>query len=83
MKMFVIPCDVSGTKVPVQFYLGEPTPNVHPIKYQSAWISEERGVHVPTDVLDSLQKLAEIALENGVSFVDLCTYALNYPTAEK
>jgi hypothetical protein len=35
---------------------------------------------VPADVMDSLKKLHEIALENNVSFVDLCTYALNYPT---
>lgn len=82
MKMFVIPCDVSGKKVPVQFYIGDPQPAMHPIKYQQAWIREFRGVHVPADVMDSLQKLAEIARENNVSFVDLCTYALNYPTAE-
>lgn len=82
MKMFVIPCDVNGQKVPVQFYIGEPAPNLHPIKYQSSWISMQRGVTVPADVLGSLQKLFEIAVENKVSFVDLCTYALNYPTEQ-
>lgn len=83
MKMFIIPCQVGEQKVPVQFYIGEPTPALHPIKYQTAWIDEVRGVKVPQDVLDSLQKLHEIAIENGVSFVDLCTYALNYPIEEK
>ena len=82
MKMFVIPCTVDGEKVPVQFYIGEPTPSIHPLHYQSTWILEYRGVEVPPDVMGSINKLANIAEENNVSFVDLCTYALNYPTTQ-
>jgi hypothetical protein len=81
MKMFIIPCDVNGQKVPVQFYIGEPHPKAHPIQHQSGWISKERGVNVPSDVMDSLKKLHDISMENNVSFVELCTYALNYPAA--
>ena len=81
MKMFVIPCEVNGEKVPVQFYIGQPTPGIsNPIHFQRGWLIQERGVCTPSDVDDSLCKLKEIALENNVVFVDLCTYALNYPT---
>jgi hypothetical protein len=80
LKMFLIPCEVNGVKVPVQFYIGEPTPSLsNPIHFQTAWIKQERGVDVPEETLDSLAKLKSAAAEKNVSFVDLCQYALNYP----
>jgi hypothetical protein len=80
MKSFVIPSEVNGQKVPVQFCLGEPTKHIrNPIHFQAAWLKQERGVDVPANVKDSLTKLREIAIIQNISCLDLCTYALNYP----
>ncbi|MFC5457285.1 DUF2610 domain-containing protein [Prosthecobacter fluviatilis] len=85
LKMFIIPCEVNGVMIPVQFYINNAVPekDADPIADQARWIKEERGVEVPADVRDSLRKLAAIAHENNVGFADLCTYALNYPTDNK
>ena len=76
MKRFTIPCDFGGEKAPFHVYIGHPVPDSHPLKYQAAWVLEERGGIIPADVMDSFQKLYEIAKENNVSFEELCVYAL-------
>lgn len=76
MKRFTVPCDFGDVKAPFHVYIGHPVPSSHPLKYQSAWLLEERGGIIPTDVMDSFQKLHEIAKENKVSFEELCVYAL-------
>lgn len=77
-KKFVIPCDVNGKKVPVQFFFPHGTNAYQVAEHQFRWVKEYRGVNAPEDVHDSLRKLNEIATENKVDFTDLCTYALNY-----
>jgi hypothetical protein len=76
MKKFTIPCDFSGQKAPFNIYVGEPDPNKHPLQNQAYWLATERGGTVPPEVMDSFQKLHDIAKENGVSFEELCVYAL-------
>jgi Domain of unknown function (DUF2610) len=82
MKRFTVPCDFSGVKYPFHVYIGEPLPSVHPLKYQASWLREVRGGTVPQEVMDSFARLAAIALENNVSFEDLCVYALGTAAAE-
>ena len=77
MKRFTIPCDFGGVKHPFHVYIANPVPNSHPLKYQAAWLQEERGGTIPTDVMESFQKLHDIAKENNVSFEELCVYALS------
>lgn len=76
MKRFTIPCDFGGTKAPFHVYVGKPAPGCHPLKYQVAWLQEERGGKVPVEVLESFERLAVIAEENSVPFEDLAVYAL-------
>ena len=76
MKKFTIPCDFNGQKAPFNIYVGEPDPSKHPLQNQAHWLSTERGGNIPPEVMDSFQKLHEIAKENGVSFEELCVYAL-------
>lgn len=76
MKKFTVPCDFGGVKAPFNLYVGEVGPGVHPLQFQAAWLSRERGGTIPAEVMDSFQKLADIAKENGVSFEELCVYAL-------
>lgn len=76
MKKFTVPCDFNGAKSPFTIYVGAPKEDHHPIHFQSDWLSKERGGTVPAEVMDSLSQLKDIANKNGVSFEDLCVYAL-------
>jgi len=76
MKRFTIPTKFGNSRAPFHVYIGDPIPTKHPLKYQAAWLSQERGGEVPQDVMDSFEKLKEIAIENNVSYEELCVYAL-------
>ncbi|GHO46066.1 DUF2610 domain-containing protein [Ktedonospora formicarum] len=82
MKKFTIPCDFAEAKAPFNIYIGEPSPKFHPLQFQHLWLQEERGGSIPSEIMDSFQKLHAIALENGASFEELCVYALG-TTSEK
>ena len=82
MKRFTIPCDFNGTKSPFHVYVGEPHPQRHPLQHQSWWLSSIRGGTIPQEVMDSFERLHKIALENNVSFEELCVYALGTAASE-
>ena len=82
MKKFTIPCDFGGVKAPFNIYIGEPAVGSHPVQHQAHWLSVERGGTVPAEVMDSFQKLFAISQENGVSFEELCVYALGTASGE-
>jgi len=77
VKKFTVPCDFSGRKYPVTFYIGEAAIGHHPIGFQSKWLADERGGVVPQTLMDSLKKLKEIADNNKVSFEELCAYVID------
>ena len=81
MKKFQVPCDFGGTKSPVTLYIGNPETKHHPIAFQVDWLSKERGGNVPSEVMNSLEKLMSIANRNNVLLEDLCEYALYSATA--
>jgi hypothetical protein len=83
MKRFTIPCDFNGQKYPFHVYVGEPNPQRHPLQHQAWWLSTVRGGTIPQDVMDSFERLHKIAIENNVSFEDLCVYALGSAAAEE
>lgn len=80
MKKFTVPCLFDmGTEVvksPFNIYVGEANPKRHPLYYQAMWLKDERGGDIPPEVMDSFQKLRDIAVENGVSLEELAVYAL-------
>ena len=76
MKKFSIPCDFAGVRAPFDIYVGEPHPDKHPLRHQSSWLLRERGGNIPADVMASFEQLHNISKENGVSFEELCVYAL-------
>lgn len=83
MQHFMIPCDFGGRKAPFPIYVGEPKPDSHPLHHQSWWLSSERGGSIPQEVMDSFEKLHKIAMENNVSFEELCVYAMGEATASQ
>lgn len=80
---FMIPCDFGGRKAPFPIYVGEPKPDNHPLHNQSWWLSSERGGTIPQEVMDSFEKLHNIAKENNVSFEELCIYAMGEAMEQK
>jgi Domain of unknown function (DUF2610) len=81
MKRFTIPCNFGETKAPFHIYVGEPSPDIHPLFFQATWLADKRGGTIPSEVMESFKKLQNIAIENNVSFEELCVYALG--TADK
>lgn len=76
MKQFLVPCDFNGVTTQVPFYIGNPAKDNNPVQHQAHWISSVRGGVVSQEVMESLQKLNEIASRNNILVVDLCEYAL-------
>lgn len=76
MKRFTVPCDFAGEKHDFHVYIGRPSTLSHATYYQTLWLKEERGGVVPEDVIDSFNKLYDIAVECDVNYEDLCVYAL-------
>jgi hypothetical protein len=83
MKRFTIPCNFAGEKAPFHIYVGEPAPDLHPLLFQSLWLLDRRGGVIPAEVMESFEKLHTIAKTNGVSFEELCVYALGTATEKK
>ncbi|MCO6489886.1 MAG: DUF2610 domain-containing protein [Phaeodactylibacter sp.] len=83
MKKFTIPCDFGDKKAPFDVYIGNPAKGNHPLFFQSAWLAETRGGSIPGEVMESFQKLLALSEKNGVSFEDLCVYALEAANSEK
>ena len=76
MKKFTVPCTFAGEKAPFTIYIGDPEDKHHPLHFQSDWLSKERGGTIPSEVMESIAKLKELADRNNVSFEELCVYAL-------
>lgn len=77
VKKFTANCDFGGQRAPVTLYVGTPSvQSPHPLNFQSKWLSQVKGGTIPSDIMDSFEKLAEIAAKNRVPFEDLCAYVI-------
>jgi Domain of unknown function (DUF2610) len=76
VKRFTVTCQFGDARAPFPVYIGQPARGCQPLKYQAAWLREERGGAIPLEVLSNFEKLHRIAADNNVSFEDLCMYAL-------
>ncbi len=76
MKKFTINCDFGGQMAPFAIYIGKPEKKHHPLHFQADWLSKQRGGMIPSEVMDAVGQLQELAEKNGVSLEELCVYAL-------
>lgn len=76
VKQFTIPCTFGAQTAPVTFYIGHPEITHHPIDFQAKWLSSTKRGQVPQDLMDTLKKLHDLAMENNADFEELCFYAL-------
>lgn len=78
IKRVEIPCKFpDGKESSIKFYIGEAAKGSHPIQFQSQWLGKEYGGKVSKKVMDSLQKLKEIADENRLNFTEICDYVFD------
>ena len=75
-KKFTINCDFGGQLAPFSVYIGTPQKGHHPLHFQADWLSKVRGGTVPSEIMDAVTQLQELAEKNGVALEDLCVYAL-------
>ena len=68
-----IDCDFNNQKVPVNFYIGDPHPETHPIHHQSSWINSKGG-KVPKYITDHLSEIQKISERNKIPFKDAFVY---------
>lgn len=85
LKKFTVPCLFSnGNKYPLDVYIRyDYPPGVHPMQWEAQRIKEEFGASIPPEVNASFLKLFQLARKNGVSFPDLCVYALEAADKEE
>lgn len=72
VKKFNIPCDTSSGKADVTLYIGDPMDGSHPLAFQSEYLSTNKAVSIPADVMESFSKLEDIAERYRVPLEDLC-----------
>lgn len=76
IKEFTTSCpNANGGNTSVTLYLGYPSTGNHPLANQNKALSS-RGYSIPEHVMESFQKLAEIAEKNNIPFIDLCDYVI-------
>jgi len=83
MKKFTINCDFGGQMSPFTIFIGEPESEHHPLHFQADWLSKERNGTIPSQVMDAIAKLKELADKNKVSLEELCVYALGSVGADE
>jgi uncharacterized protein len=77
MKQFTVPIICGTVQSPFQVYIWDWKLDEPPTTAQFAWVEQANGCEVPDDVVESFQKLYDIARENNVSYSELTVYALS------
>lgn len=77
VKKFTTNCNFAGSKQPVTFFIGDAFNGVHPLAFQSRWLSKEKGGNIPNDIMDSFSKLKDVADRNAIPFEDLCAFVID------
>jgi hypothetical protein len=76
IKKFVANCEAPSGQVPVTLYIGNPATGNHPLNFQNRWLSDNKGVSVPLNIMRSFAKLVEISEKHRVPFEELCGYVI-------
>ncbi|MDR2778653.1 MAG: DUF2610 domain-containing protein [Rickettsiales bacterium] len=83
VKKFAITCTFGGGQASkVDFYIGKPSVDKHPIEFQVKWLADNKGGQISPEMMDSIAKIRNLADNNNVSFEELCFYAINVANDE-
>lgn len=56
--------------------IGRPEHDHHPIHFQASALGKDKGLSVPSKIMESLQKIKVLSIENNVDFIELVEYAV-------
>jgi hypothetical protein len=59
----------------VDFYIGAPSKDAHPIAFQMKWVSGKGG-NVPSKISDALQRIKMLSIKHNIPYADLCEYII-------
>lgn len=76
MKSFDVRCELGGHRATFRVHVGRPSPGLHPLRYQAAWLWETRRGTIDSTVLETFEMLLAYAREHGLSYENLCVEAL-------
>lgn len=75
-KKLTFPCAFQGVSTQnVDFYIGNPKVDSHPIGFQMKWVGEKGG-NVPPNVASALERIKAIAIKHNIPYADLCEYII-------
>lgn len=84
MKKFTVPCWNGQQKLLIPLFISHGIPDTaHPVQHEVQRILDMYNAKVDPEVVNSFEKLYKIAMEHGVSYPDLCLYALNEANKEE
>lgn len=76
LKKLTFPCSFQGgTSQNVDFFVGYPTPDSHPIAFQMKWVGDKGG-QVPSNITSALERLKVISIKHNIPFAELCEYVI-------
>jgi hypothetical protein len=77
MRKFIINCEFGNRLAPFTIYIEEPVlAGYHPLHFQADWLLKQCGGVIPTTVMEAVADLHALSIKTGVSFEELCVYAL-------
>jgi hypothetical protein len=59
LKAFKVPCEIRGVKGTFQVYVGRPALGFHPLKYQAAWLWEDRQGIVDAEIMEAFDETTQ------------------------
>lgn len=68
VKKITVNCDFNGKSHPIDFYIGDSAKGKNPIGTQANWLNQERGGNVPSNLMESLDKIKKISDEHQIPF---------------
>jgi len=75
-KMLTFPCNFQGGAMQeINFYVGFPALDSHPLAFQAKWLGEKGG-QIPPAVHSAIGRIKEIAKKHNITFISLCEYVL-------
>lgn len=74
---FTVPIKCGESKVPFHIHVWDWKYDYSMVEDQEKWLKQARGCEMPKDILESFQKLFNIAIKNNVSYRELTVYALD------
>lgn len=76
MKKFIVNAIINNSKAPLNIYIGNPKQDLHPLYFQSRWLSEIKGGNFEEDTMYAIDELKKIAYKYNIALENLCVYAL-------